>query len=369
MAGQVYRVDEQVPNVQPPKPDKPIFKRPVFWVVIVVFVLLVGGCSSRCAGRQAADTASHEGMLQTPLSHSETISANYEDIAARFEKAGFTNVNTQALGDMVTGLLMDEGDVDEVSIDGETTFDKGDWYAQDAKIAIRYHSYPSKEEDSSGSKSSSSAKTDDETSSSEAEQTKEEQAEKRKVPDTVGMTYDKALEALEEAGFEDVDAVEADGSSPWIIIESNWIVGEQNPAAGKKARTSDTITLTVAKDSSDDTQASKKSSSTKKKAKKAVPTEYTNALYQAQSYSDNLYMSKKGIYDQLTSEYGEGFGKKAAKYAVNHVKANWNKNALKKAKSYQKEMHMSKSAIYEQLISSYGEQFTEKQARWAVNHL
>lgn len=95
----------------------------------------------------------------------------------------------------------------------------------------------------------------------------------------------------------------------------------------------------------------------------------SRSRYKAQSYSDTMHMSKQGIYDQLTSEYGEDFDKKSAKYAIEHVKANWKKNALAKAKSYQKDMHMSKSAIYDQLISEYGEQFTAKEAKWAVNHL
>lgn len=97
--------------------------------------------------------------------------------------------------------------------------------------------------------------------------------------------------------------------------------------------------------------------------------EYKNALIKAQSYSDNMYMSKKGIYEQLTSEYGEGFEKDAAQYAIDNVKANWKLNALKKAQSYRESMNMSKSAIYEQLISEYGEKFTRNQAQYAIDHL
>lgn len=100
-----------------------------------------------------------------------------------------------------------------------------------------------------------------------------------------------------------------------------------------------------------------------------APVEYQNALEKAQSYSDNMHMSKQGIYEQLTSKSGEGFKKKAADYAIKHVKADWNKNALKKAKSYQKDQHMSINSIKEQLTSAYGEQFTESQADYAIKHL
>lgn len=103
--------------------------------------------------------------------------------------------------------------------------------------------------------------------------------------------------------------------------------------------------------------------------KKEVPQEYKNALNKAQLYSDTMYMSKKGIYKQLTSDAGEGFPEKAAQYAIKHVKANWKENALLKAKTYYEDMSMSKDAVYEQLVSEYGEQFTAEQAKYAIEHL
>ena len=94
-----------------------------------------------------------------------------------------------------------------------------------------------------------------------------------------------------------------------------------------------------------------------------------NALKKAESYSDTMYMSKKGIYDQLVSPYGENFTASEAQYAVDNLAADYNKNALMKAKSYQSSMSMSKSAIYDQLVSDYGEQFTAEQAQYAIDHL
>lgn len=69
-------------------------------------------------------------------------------------------------------------------------------------------------------------------------------------------------------------------------------------------------------------------------------------------------MSKAGIYDQLTSEYGEKFTAEAAQYAIDNLQADWNKNALEKAKLYADTMNMSKAGVYDQLISEYGEKFT-----------
>lgn len=80
-------------------------------------------------------------------------------------------------------------------------------------------------------------------------------------------------------------------------------------------------------------------------------------------------MSKAGIYDQLTSEYGEKFSPEAAQYAMDNLEVDWNKNALEKARSYQDSMAMSPDAIYEQLTSEYGEQFTPEEAQYAVDNL
>ncbi len=102
---------------------------------------------------------------------------------------------------------------------------------------------------------------------------------------------------------------------------------------------------------------------------KKPSVEYTNALRKAETYSKTMHMSKRGIYDQLTSEYGEKFPADAAQYAIDNMKADWNANALAKAKSYQTTMSMSKSAIYDQLISEYGEKFTKEEAQYAIDHL
>ena len=99
-----------------------------------------------------------------------------------------------------------------------------------------------------------------------------------------------------------------------------------------------------------------------------VPSEYKSALKKAKLYSDTMHMSKIGIYEQLTSEYGEKFTQEAARYAMDNLVADWNENALKKAKSYSDTMHMSKKAIYAQLISEYGEKFTEDEAQYAVDN-
>lgn len=100
-----------------------------------------------------------------------------------------------------------------------------------------------------------------------------------------------------------------------------------------------------------------------------VTVEQKSALKKAESYSKTMHMSKAKIYHQLTSEYGEKFSPEAAQYAIDNLKADFNKNALEKAKSYQKNMSMSPDSIYDQLVSEYGEQFTPEEAQYAVDNL
>lgn len=102
---------------------------------------------------------------------------------------------------------------------------------------------------------------------------------------------------------------------------------------------------------------------------KQIPKEYTIAIKKARIYSDNMHMSKKGIYNQLISEYGDQFPPEAAQYAVDNLNANYKLNAWNKAKIYQNQMSMSTKATYDQLISEHGEQFTKEEAQYAIDNL
>lgn len=100
-----------------------------------------------------------------------------------------------------------------------------------------------------------------------------------------------------------------------------------------------------------------------------VPSEYRSALRSAETYADMMHMSKAGIYDQLTSDYGDQFTAEAAQYAIDNMEADWNNNALESAKTYQDMMDMSPAAIHDQLISDYGDKFTPEQADYAIENL
>ena len=159
----------------------------------------------------------------------------------------------------------------------------------------------------------------------------------------------------------------------YINADQNWLAGYTPESVAKL-----TTALDNAKKVLDNTSATSKEvnkasddilTAAKNLKEPEPPAEYKAALRKAQTYSDRMYMSKQGIYEQLTSSYGEGFEAEAAQYAIDHVTADWNNNALQKAKTYRDRLSMSKNNIYEQLISEYGEKFTADEAQYAVDHL
>ena len=138
---------------------------------------------------------------------------------------------------------------------------------------------------------------------------------------------------------------------------------------GKGTEKDNSATTTQEQAKTEENKTGEKKEEKKEEKKPDVPKEYESALKKAESYSETMQMSKKGIYNQLTSEAGEKFSKEAAQYAVDNLKADYKKNALEKAKSYQDTMNMSPAAIKDQLTSSAGEQFTEEEAQYAVDNL
>ena len=121
--------------------------------------------------------------------------------------------------------------------------------------------------------------------------------------------------------------------------------------------------------SNDEVKEGAKEKVVETKEEPSVPKEYRNALRSAETYSDMMHMSKQGIYDQLTSEYGEKFTPEEAQYAIDNIKGDDLETALKSAKNYQENMSMSKDAIYDQLVSDYGEKFTAEEAQYAIDNL
>ena len=153
------------------------------------------------------------------------------------------------------------------------------------------------------------------------------------------------------------------------LAEVEKISNSDNKKTSHKSHKKAQETNSSSEDSISDSSQSDSDTSDYDTSESSIPADYSNALKQANYYCNVQNMSEKSIHDQLVSDAGGKFSEDAAKYALDHLNANWNENALKKAKSYQQDMAMSENDIRDQLTSSAGEQFTAEQADYAMQHL
>ena len=81
-----------------------------------------------------------ETEARVPAAASELKYDNYKDVVDALTEAGFTNIKTNILYDIVWGWTS-EGEVDSVSIAGNTDFKTGAIFNKDAEVVVTYHMY------------------------------------------------------------------------------------------------------------------------------------------------------------------------------------------------------------------------------------
>lgn len=103
------------------------------YIFLVIFVVSLIGCSNK---------NSHEGEAKTPSGSSIQAGKNYLDVIEDFEEEGFTNIKTEKLGDLVTGWLTKDGEVEEVTVGGDVDYSPDRWVSADTEVIITYHTFP-----------------------------------------------------------------------------------------------------------------------------------------------------------------------------------------------------------------------------------
>lgn len=105
--------------------------------------------------------------------------------------------------------------------------------------------------------------------------------------------------------------------------------------------------------------------------KPQVTVSQENALRSAQDYLSVLAFSRRGLIEQLSSQYGDGYSLADATWAVSTVEAlhavDWNQEAVQSARDYLNMMGFSRQGLIQQLSSPYGDQYTVAQATFAAN--
>ena len=87
---------------------------------------------------QGTVSAHGEDEAAMPRSASSYKFENYTDVQTELSEAGFTNISFEILYDIVIGWT-EEGEVDSVSVGGNTEFEQGDIFKKDVAIVITYH--------------------------------------------------------------------------------------------------------------------------------------------------------------------------------------------------------------------------------------
>lgn len=123
--------------------------------LMFVTMVLATACGSVAAEELTADQA------QMPASSDDLEGEAYPDVVEMLQDAGFSNIETVALGDLITGRLKDPDTVDEVEIGGVASFDKGEVFAKDVDIVVNYHSFPEDDVEVEGAGTPTAGESDD----------------------------------------------------------------------------------------------------------------------------------------------------------------------------------------------------------------
>lgn len=112
--------------------------------VIVFLLILVGiiGCGS---SRSTTDVPVTDNRIAMPESAESFAGKQYEDVAMRLQSAGFTNVQTKKQTDLITGWMTKEGEVEQVSVNGDTDFAAYEKFDPNVTIIVTYHAFPDKD--------------------------------------------------------------------------------------------------------------------------------------------------------------------------------------------------------------------------------
>ncbi len=100
-------------------------------VFFSIFSLTVSGC-----GKEEKSN-----KIDISTSAKEFKKENYKKVEDQLRKAGFENIEIKKKDDLVAGWLNKDGDIEKVSIDGNTDFDAGDSFDKGSKVVITYHTF------------------------------------------------------------------------------------------------------------------------------------------------------------------------------------------------------------------------------------
>lgn len=152
-------------------------------LLILVCVMLVG-----CSGE-------NDNRINMPSSSSDFEGAYYEDVVQELEDAGFTNITLEVLDDLITGWMTEDGEVEQVEVDGTTTFSTDSKYDKDVKIIVTFHTFPQ-------------SKTDDEAKESDENEQEDTTSDENVLTGEKTESVEENTEAISENADESILTIE-----------------------------------------------------------------------------------------------------------------------------------------------------------------
>lgn len=121
-------------------PEKDIKKKNNRLPIILAIILSLTIIS--CVQIIFGDNSAQDELIQVNHSHNYFEGLNYEEVVSLLKEQGFTNIELKPIGNHIIGWIVEDGEVEEVSINGETMFNEDSSFPPDAKIIVTYHSFP-----------------------------------------------------------------------------------------------------------------------------------------------------------------------------------------------------------------------------------
>jgi hypothetical protein len=106
----------------------------IYFLILVIFII---GCNS---------DVDRTGQAKTPSGSKNQEGKMYQEVIDEFEKKGFTNIQTETIEDLIIGWLTKDGEVENVSVDGDVEYSPDVWYPNDVLVVVKYHTFPNKDE-------------------------------------------------------------------------------------------------------------------------------------------------------------------------------------------------------------------------------
>ncbi len=103
-----------------------------FLLAVVMLLSLVG-----CGGSSETD----DGKIKIPHSAAVYEGNNYIEVVEELQKSGFTNVKTEVIYDLITGWITKDGEIESISVDGDTSYNADARYDTSVPIIITYHTF------------------------------------------------------------------------------------------------------------------------------------------------------------------------------------------------------------------------------------